>query len=80
MTAGLQKYLCQEGIVQMKNKLAYESPKVSRLDDRDSLLGGLVPIDKCEPGSGETDTCASGNNAGALCDQGADGAAVRDEI
>lgn len=51
----------------MKNKPLYESPKVSRLDDRDSVLWGQQR-EICRSGSGDAYGCyTNGNNAGIVC-------------
>ena len=53
----------------MKNKPEYETPKVSKLDDRNSLFGGEV--EKCDAGSGDVFGCLTGNTAtGRGCDEG----------
>lgn len=53
----------------MKNKPAYEKPIISKLDDKDSLLGGQSTLpEKCTSGSGDADGCyMTGNSAGIVC-------------
>lgn len=53
-----------------KEKPAYESPKVSRLDYKETLIGSVAPV-TCEPGSSATGNCTNiGNSAIASCING----------
>ena len=57
-----------------QGKPVYESPKVMRLDDSDSVFGGEAGVDDCYPtGSNASRLCENGNNAGINCTAGSDG-------
>lgn len=55
----------------MSEKPVYETPKVTSLDNRNSVLGGENGNDKCDSGSGDVFGCLTGNTAtGWGCDEG----------
>ena len=52
-----------------EKKPLYESPKVSRLDEEESVYGGVATL--CEMGSNATGPCSTtGNNPDGYCQEG----------
>jgi hypothetical protein len=50
-----------------QNKPAYRVPKIIRLDDSESVVGGVQETD-CRTGTNATTDCASGAGATGWCD------------
>ena len=56
-----------------QGKPVYESPKVIRLDDSDSVFGGEYGPNDCYVGTNASSLCENGNDAGSLCQAGSSG-------